>query len=192
VSWYQRKTLTHYLCGYYSISLINYIHLVQFVTSILFSYFGSEQSSFTVTLRLFLWSTSRSYIVNSTWFRQTTVCKLQNNYSCLTCKQDPILLLIILESIRVKIETEIADEQAGFRQGRGTKDHITNLRILLHKAREHQQLLYMCLVDFKKALDSISHHKLWVTVMDMGYPLHLIDLLAKLYNVIRYDIFTCA
>jgi len=82
----------------------------------------------------------------------------------------------------VKTETEIADDQAGFRQGRGTRDQIMNLRILIHKAREHQQPLYMCFVDFKKAFDSISHDKLCVTVMDMGYPLHLIDLLAKLYT----------
>ena len=40
----------------------------------------------------------------------------------------------------------------------------------------------MCFVDFKKAFDSISHDKLWVTMMDMGYPLHLINLLAKLYR----------
>jgi len=93
-----------------------------------------------------------------------------------------ILLRIILERIRVKTETEIADEQVGFRQGRGTRDQITNLRILMHNARKHQQLLHMCFVDFKKALDSISHDKLWVTMMDMGYPLYLIDLLAKLYR----------
>jgi len=37
-----------------------------------------------------------------------------------------ILLRIILERVRVKTETEIADEQAGFRQGRGTRDQITN------------------------------------------------------------------
>jgi len=91
-----------------------------------------------------------------------------------------ILLRIILERIRVKTKTKIADEQAGFRQGRGTRDQIMNLRILMHKAREHQQPLYMCFVDFKKAFDSISNDKLWVTMMDMGYPLHLIDLLAKL------------
>jgi len=60
-----------------------------------------------------------------------------------------ILLRIILERIRVKTETEIADEQVGFRQGRGTKDQITNFRILMHKAREHQQPLCMCFVDFK-------------------------------------------
>jgi len=42
----------------------------------------------------------------------------------------------------------------------------------------------MCFVDFKKAFDSISHDKLCVTVtmVDMGYHLHLTDLLAKLYR----------
>jgi len=37
-------------------------------------------------------------------------------------------------------------------------------------------------VDIKKAFDSISYEKLWVTMMGMRYPLHLIDLLAKLYR----------
>jgi len=50
------------------------------------------------------------------------------------------------------------------------------------KAREHQQPLYVCFVDFKNSFDFISHDKLWVTMMDIGYPLHLIDLLAKLYR----------
>ena len=40
----------------------------------------------------------------------------------------------------------------------------------------------MCFVDFRKAFDSISRDKLWVTLMDMGYPQHLIDLLAKQYG----------
>jgi len=62
----------------------------------------------------------------------------------------------------------------------GALIRITNLRKLMHKAREHQQPLYMCFVDFKKAFDSVSHDKLWITMMDMEYPLHLIDLLAKL------------
>jgi len=62
-----------------------------------------------------------------------------------------ILLWIILDRIRVKTETEIAVEQAGFRQGRGTREKIMNLGILMHKAREHQQPLYMCFVDFKNA-----------------------------------------
>jgi len=40
----------------------------------------------------------------------------------------------------------------------------------------------MCFVDFTKAFDFISHDKLRVTMMDMRYPVHLIDLLAKLYR----------
>ena len=71
-----------------------------------------------------------------------------------------ILLRIILKRMQVKTETEIADEQGGFRQGRVTREQIMNLRILMHKAREHQQPLYMYFVDFKKAFDFISHDKL--------------------------------
>ena len=52
----------------------------------------------------------------------------------------------------------------------------------MHKAREHQQPLYVCFVDFKNSFDFISHDKLWVAMMDIGYPLHLIDLLAKLFK----------
>ena len=59
---------------------------------------------------------------------------------------------------------------------------ITNLKLLMYKAREHLQQLYICIVEFKKAFDTIFHDKLWVTMMDMWYPLHLIDLLAKLYR----------
>jgi len=40
----------------------------------------------------------------------------------------------------------------------------------------------MCFVDFKKKFDSIFHDKLPVTMVNMGYPLHLIDLLTKLYR----------
>ena len=62
-------------------------------------------------------------------------------------------------------------------RGQEIKSRIS--RILMHKAREHQQPLYMCFVDFKKAFDSISHDKFWVTLMEIRYPLHLIDLLSK-------------
>jgi hypothetical protein len=93
-----------------------------------------------------------------------------------------ILLRIILERIRAKTESEVADEQAGFRRGRGTRDQVTNLRIVMQKAREHQQPLYMCFVDFKKAFDSISHERLWITMLEMGYPGHIVNLLARLYR----------
>jgi len=67
--------------------------------------------------------------------------KQRANYrtTALVSHASKMLLWIILERIRVKTETEIADEQAEFKLGRGTRDQITNLTILMHKAREHQQ-----------------------------------------------------
>jgi len=38
-----------------------------------------------------------------------------------------ILLRVILERMQRKLESEIAEEQAGFRAKRGTRDQITNL-----------------------------------------------------------------
>jgi len=61
---------------------------------------------------------------------------------------------IILERIQVKTETEIADEQVGLLQGRG-RDQITNLRILMHQAREHQQPLYMAKL-YRKQLAEVK------------------------------------
>lgn len=84
-------------------------------------------------------------------------------------------------STGLKTEYEIADEQAGFWQGRGTREQVTNLRILMHKVRGHHQPLYMWFVYFQKAFDLV-HDKLSRTMMDMGFPVHLIDLLAKLYQ----------
>jgi len=56
-----------------------------------------------------------------------------------------------------------------------------NLRILITRHVSTNKL-YMCFVYLKKAFDSIYHNKLWVTMTDMGYAVHLIDLLAKLYR----------
>ena len=52
----------------------------------------------------------------------------------------------------------------------------------MEKAREHQQPLYMCFMDFQKVFDSVPHDKLLITMLDMGYPAHLVDLLMNLYK----------
>lgn len=106
-----------------------------------------------------------------------------NNYRtiALVSHASKVLLKIILERIRSKTESEISEVQAGFRRGRETRDQITNLRIIMQKAHDHQQPLFMCFVDYTKAFESVSHQKLWVTMLDMDYPPHLVDLLSKLY-----------
>jgi len=107
------------------------------------------------------------------------VCKLQNNCSCLTCKHDP--------SSDHTGKDPSEDRNRNCRQTCGIPtrkgDKRPNLTIQVHKACEHQQPLYICALSTSRRHSTwISHDKLWVTMMDTGYPLHLTDLLAKLYR----------
>ena len=56
---------------------------------------------------------------------------------------------------------ELPDVQVGFRKGRGTRDQIANIRWIMEKAREFQQNIYFCFLDYAKAFDCVDHNKLW-------------------------------
>ena len=75
---------------------------------------------------------------------------------------------------------ELLDVQAGFRRGRGTRDHIANIRWITEKAREFQKNIYFCFIDYAKAFDYVDHNKLWEVFQDMGTSDHLTCLLRSL------------
>ena len=68
---------------------------------------------------------------------------------------------------------ELPDVQAGFRQGRGTRDQITNIHWIIEKAREFQINICFCFIDYAKAFDCVDHNKLWKILKEMGIPDHL-------------------
>ena len=55
---------------------------------------------------------------------------------------------------------ELPDVQAGFRQGRGTRDQIASIRWIIEKAREFQKNIYFCFTDYAKAFDTVDQNKL--------------------------------
>ena len=79
------------------------------------------------------------------------------------------------------VNCELPDVQAGFRNGRGTRDQIANICWIIKKAREFQKNIYFCFIDYTKAFDCVDHNKLWKTLQEMGIPDHLICLLRNLY-----------
>ena len=79
------------------------------------------------------------------------------------------------------MNNELADVQAGFIKGRGTKDQIANIRWIIKKAREFQKNIYFCFIDNTKAFDCVDHNKLWKILKEMGIPDDLICLLRNLY-----------
>ena len=76
---------------------------------------------------------------------------------------------------------ELPDVQAGFRKDRGTRDQIANIHWIIKKAREFQNTIYLCFIDYARAFDCVDHNKLWKTLKEMGIPDHLTGLLRNLY-----------
>ena len=71
------------------------------------------------------------------------------------------VMLKILQARLQYVNRELPDVQAGFRKGRGTRDQIPNIRWIIEKAREFQQNIYFCFIDYAKAFDCVDHNKLW-------------------------------
>ena len=76
---------------------------------------------------------------------------------------------------------EFPDVQAGFRNGRGTRDQIASIRWIIGKTREFQKNIYFCFSDYAKAFDYMDHNKLLKILKDIGIPDHLTCLLRNLY-----------
>ena len=63
---------------------------------------------------------------------------------------------------------ELADVQAGFRKGRGTRDQIAIILWYIAKAREFQKNIYFCFIDYAKAFDCGDHNKLWKILKEIS------------------------
>ena len=90
------------------------------------------------------------------------------------------MLKILQARIQQYVNHEPPDVQAGFRKGRGTRDHIANICWIIKKARGFQKNIYFFFMDYAKHL-TVDHKKLWKILKEMGIPDHLIYLLKNLY-----------
>ena len=91
-------------------------------------------------------------------------------------------MLKILEArLQQYVNHELPDVQAGFRKGRGIRDQIANIHLIIEKAREFQKNIYFCFIDYRKAFDYVAQNKLWKILQEMGKPDHLTYLLRNLY-----------
>ena len=93
-----------------------------------------------------------------------------------------VLPKIIQKKVQHYVEFELPQEQAEFCKGRGTRDHIANLRWIMEKAREMQKVIFMCFIDYSKAFDCVEHNLLQKKLQEVGLPRHLIKLMNNLYT----------
>ena len=91
------------------------------------------------------------------------------------------MLKILQARLQQYVNHELPDVQADFRKGRGTGDQIANIHWIIKKAREFQENIYFCIIDYVKAFDSVDRNKLWKILKEMGISDHLTCLLRNLY-----------
>ena len=91
------------------------------------------------------------------------------------------MLKVLQARLQQYVKRELPDVQAGFRRGRGTRDHIANIRWIIKNAREFQKNIYFCFIDYANAFDCVYHNKLWKILKEIGIPDHLTCLLRNLY-----------
>ena len=68
-----------------------------------------------------------------------------------------VMLKILQAKIQQYVNRELWHVQAGFREGRGTRDQIANIHWITEKAREFHKIIYFCFIDCARPLT------VWVT-----------------------------
>ena len=98
------------------------------------------------------------------------------------------MLKILQARLQQHVNCELADVQAGFGKGRGTRDQIANIHWIFEKASEFQKSIYFCFIDYAKAFDCVGHNKLWKTLREMGIPDHLTCCMQVRKQLLELDI----
>ena len=91
------------------------------------------------------------------------------------------MLKILQARLQEYVNQEFPDVQAGFKEGRGTRDQIVNICWIIEKAKEFQENICFCFIDYAKAIDCVDHDKLKKILKEMGIQDHLTFLLRNLY-----------
>ncbi|XP_054289682.1 uncharacterized protein LOC129004977 [Macrosteles quadrilineatus] len=87
-----------------------------------------------------------------------------------------VLSKVILNRLKVYIEENIEDHQAGFIQGRSTTDQIFTIKQSLSKYWEYNKEVHLLFIDFQKAYDSVLRKKMYEKMKMFGIPDKLINL----------------
>ena len=109
--------------------------------------------------------------------------RLAGNYrSIMVMKMSEKIVLIIMGMRLEKlIESLDIESQCGFRPGRGCRDAIFAVRLLLKKRHEHQCESWVDFVDLVKAFDTVDRAFLWKVLLRFGCPPFFVDKLRAIH-----------
>ncbi|XP_073668552.1 uncharacterized protein [Paramisgurnus dabryanus] len=107
-----------------------------------------------------------------------------SNYRGITLLSIPskVFSRVLLNRMREAIDTQLRDQQAGFRKDRSCTDQIATLRIIVEQSLEWNSSLYINFIDYEKAFDSVDRDTLWKLLRHYGVPQKLTDIIKASYE----------
>ena len=75
-----------------------------------------------------------------------------SNYRTIALISQASKVMLKIPQVRLQqyVNPKLPDVQAGFRNGRGTRDQIANILWIMEKVREFQKNIYLCFTDYAK------------------------------------------
>ena len=85
----------------------------------------------------------------------------------------------------VEVNDVIGEEQAGFRKGYSTTDHIFVLHSLIQRYLSRHKKFYVAFVDFSKAFDTVDRQTLWLVLSQLGLTVRMGKMLQAIYESVK-------
>ncbi|KAE9413071.1 hypothetical protein Angca_002872, partial [Angiostrongylus cantonensis] len=124
------------------------------------------------------WKTSKTVLL----FKKNDLHDIGNYRPiCLLSVVYKLFTRVILNRIDRTLDEGQPCEQAGFRKGFSTMDHIHTLTRLIEVSREYKRPLCLTFIDLEKAFDSIEIEAVMEALGSQGVPTQCVKILRELY-----------
>ena len=97
---------------------------------------------------------------------------------------------LIEQRIQKQIQEQQPHEQAGFRHGFSTIDHLQVINQLIEQAQEYETELHLAFIDYTKAFDSLNHNFLLSALQKQCIPPPYIQIIQEMYLNLQARIIT--
>lgn len=101
---------------------------------------------------------------------------------CLLSIPYKVFTKVLMNRMERILDQEQPREQAGFRSGFSTLDHIHTVRQLIEKCREFQLPLILIFIDYEKAFDSVEINAVLASLKNQGIDHGYINILKEIYS----------